>query len=98
MTFTQTMSVQADRVESLADLLDGWHHEQDGTAPGYLGARLLADQDQPGSFLIEVDFASKSDAEKNNTRPETQAWADKLRSVAQGEPGYHNYIVAYSTR
>lgn len=98
MTFTQTMTVQADRAESLTDLLDGWHQEQNGTAPGYKAARLLADQDQPGRFLIEVDFSSEADAERNNARPETQAWADKLRSVAQSEPEYRNFTVAYSTR
>lgn len=97
MAFTQTVTVHADRAETLADLIESWHRAQNGVAPGYEGARLLADQDEPGRFLIEVDFASKRDAERNNDRPETQAWADKLQGVAQGQPEYHNFTVAYST-
>jgi quinol monooxygenase YgiN len=97
MAFTQSMTVRAASADPLADLLDSWHGEQHGTAPGYQGSRLLADQEQPGRFVIEVDFSDKEDADKNNKRPETQAWADKLRGLVQGEPEYHNYEVIHRT-
>jgi quinol monooxygenase YgiN len=95
MAFTQTMTVQADSAESLAQLMEGWHRDQNGLAPGYLGSRLLADKDRAGTYVIEVDFSSEDEARKNNERAETQAWADKLKGAAQGEPQYHNFDVAY---
>jgi hypothetical protein len=95
MAFTQTMTVQVDSAESLSQLIQSWHRDQNGVAPGYLGSRLLADKDRPGTYVIEVDFSSEEEARKNNERAETGAWADKLKGVAQGEPDYHNFDVAY---
>ena len=97
MAFTQTMTVQADSAEQLTDLLDGWDRDQKGVAPGYEGSRLLADTDDAGRYVIEVDFSSESEARDNNARPETQAWADRLQAATQGEPEYHNYEVVYQS-
>ncbi len=98
MAFTQTMTVQARSAQALADLLDGWHREQQGSAPGYERARLLADRDEPGRFVIEVDFSSEEEARRNNARSETRAWAEKLTGLAEGEPEYRNYEVAHRTQ
>lgn len=96
MAFTQTMTVQASSAQPLADLIEGWHRDQAGVAPGYQGARLLAARD--GAYVVEVDFASEEEAQQNDARPETQAWADKLKGLAEGEPVYNNYQVVYTTR
>ena len=37
-----------------------------------------------------VDFASEEQANQNNDRPETQAWAAKLRTLVTDEPAYHS--------
>ena len=97
MAFTQSMIVQASSAQPLADLIEGWHREQAGVAPGYRAARVLADQDRPGRYVVQVDFSSADQAQQNNDRPETQAWAKSLQELAQGEPEYHNYEVAYTT-
>ena len=98
MAFTQTMTVQAGSAEPLIELLDAWHRDENGVAPGYQAARLLADQDRPGRYVVEVEFSSEDEARQNNTRPETQNWAAKLQGLAQGEPEYRNYQVAHTTR
>jgi quinol monooxygenase YgiN len=97
MAFTQTVTVQAESAESLANLLRDWHQEQAGVAPGYQRARVLADRDRPGRFVIEVELASEEEAAKNNSRPETDQWAKKLQKVARTEPEYHNYDVTFTT-
>lgn len=97
MSFTQMMSVRTQDPDRLKELLAGWHQDQHGTAPGYEGARLLADREQPDRWLIEVDFTSQEDAERNNDRPETADWARRLRDVVEGEPDYHDYELAYTT-
>lgn len=98
MPFTQIMTVQADERDSLIELLENWDREERGGAPGYQRARLLADQQRPGRYVVEVDFSSEAEARENNGRAETQAWADKLRALARGEPDYDDFEVIYATR
>ncbi|TVP68939.1 MAG: hypothetical protein EA340_07960 [Nitriliruptor sp.] len=97
MSFTQMMSVRTQDPDRLRELLAGWHQDQHGTAPGYEGARLLADREQPDRWLIEVDFTSREEAERNNERPETADWASRLREVVEGDPDYHDYDLTYTT-
>jgi hypothetical protein len=40
----QTIEVEAADEAGLRDHLAGWHGEQAGLAPGYLGARILAEE------------------------------------------------------
>lgn len=35
---------------------------------------------------VLVDFSSREEAERNNTRPETTAWAEKLGTLIEGQP------------
>lgn len=97
MPFTQTMTVEAEAAEPLADLVDAWHREQSGVAPGYQGARVLADAERSGRYVIEVDFSSEEEAAKNNDRAETSAWAKRLDALVRGEPTYSNFAVVHST-
>ena len=98
MAFTQILEVDgvADE-QALREHLASWDTEQAAQAPGYLGARVLADQERPGSYVLVVDFASQEQAEANNERPETGAWAERLRALASGEPGYRNLRPIYAT-
>jgi quinol monooxygenase YgiN len=97
MSFTQMMTVRATDAERLQDLMDGWHREQHGVAPGYERARLLADRARPDHWVIEVDFRSEEEARRNDDRPETRAWADRLRELADGEPEYRDFELTYTT-
>ena len=97
MSFTQMMTVTSHSPQELIDLMQSWHDEQAGTAPGYRGARLLADHDEPYRYYIEVDFASKEEAEQNNGREATEQWAESLRRYVEGEPRYANCEVVFST-
>ena len=52
---------------------------------GYMGTRLLADRENPGHYVFVVDFgviepdvSAAEEAERNNERPETQAFAAHL--------------------
>jgi quinol monooxygenase YgiN len=88
MAFTQIMTVEGADEQALHDLVAKWDADQAGIAPGYLGARVLADQKTAGRYLIVVDFTSEEEARQNSERPETNAWAEKLRELADGEPTY----------
>jgi|AntRauTorckE6833_2_1112554.scaffolds.fasta_scaffold30019_1 quinol monooxygenase YgiN len=97
MPVTQMMTVHTSDPQKLASLLEDWHRDQHGTAPGYQGARLLADRDHEDRFVIEVEFSSEGDAQRNSDRPETKAWAEKLQAATSGQPDYHDFEVAFTT-
>jgi hypothetical protein len=105
MKFTQTIRVRSDQPDAIAELLAGWDRGQ-AAAPimGYIGTRLLADRDEPGCYLIMAEFAqvdedvsSATEAERNNLREETEQFAERLRSLADGEPDWVHYDEYYRT-
>jgi quinol monooxygenase YgiN len=91
MGFIQAIEVQARDGSALAEHLSAWHADQQGVAPGYEGYRLLADRDRPGRFTILVDFTSAAEAEANDARPETAAWAARLSELAAAAPSFANF-------
>ena len=97
MAFTQLIIIGGADEQALKDHVTAWDDAQAGVAPGYLGARVFADQDRPGRYLIEVDFRSEEDARRNSDRPETQAWAEQLRNLGTGDPEFGNLRQVGST-
>lgn len=88
MPFTQQITVEGVDDQAIHEHVATWDAEQSGKAPGYLGARVLADGE--GRHVIEVDFSSEEEARRNNGRPETQQWAEALKGLAGGEPSYRD--------
>ncbi|HXY93076.1 MAG TPA: hypothetical protein VEP49_11410 [Acidimicrobiia bacterium] len=105
MNFTQTITVRSEHPEELVKLLDDWDRNQaSADIMGYIGTHLLADREDPGSYLIVAEFAvvdpdvsAVDEAARNNDRPETQEWARKLLEVIDGDPAYHHYDELYRT-
>jgi hypothetical protein len=97
MSFVQTITVRTTNASELAEHLASWHADQCGIAPGYRGARLLADCDRPDQYTIEASFSSEEEAALNNARPETVAWADGLRNLASSEPRFVDQQVLLET-
>ena len=103
--FTQTIAVRCDNPDILIEMLAEWDRQQaKADIMGYMGTRLLADREIAGRYIIEADFgvidpdvSALEEAERNNTRPETEAWAAKLRGVVDATPEYHNYDELYRT-
>lgn len=89
VTFTQVIEVTGADEEKLREMVLQWDEDQSGVAPGYLGARVLADESN-GHHLIEVDFSSEDEARGNNDRPATQKWAEQLQQVVDGQPTYRD--------
>lgn len=87
MSFTQQITVEGAEDKAVHEHVAKWDSEQSGVAPGYLGARVLADGTR---HLIEVDFSSEQDARRNNDRPETAQWAEGLKRLATSEPSYRD--------
>lgn len=97
MAFIQIIEVRSDDVEAVEKHVSDWDHRQKGIAPGYQSARILADRNQPGTYLIEVEFDSEDDAKKNDARPETSEWASQIRTLVKSDPSYRNLTEVCTT-
>jgi hypothetical protein len=103
--FTQTIAVRCDDAAPIIELLEHWDLNQASTdIMGYMGTRLLADRESPGHFLIVADFgvvdpdvSAADEANRNNERPETEAWAARLLELIDDEPQYRHYDELYRT-
>jgi hypothetical protein len=103
--FTQMITVKCENPAVLIDLLAEWDRDQATTdIMGYMGTRLLADRESPGHYVIAADFgivdpdvSALAEAERNNERPETQAWAQRLLAAVEGAPVYRHYDELYRT-
>jgi len=103
--FSQTIAVRCDDPAPVIALLEQWDLEQSSTdIMGYMGVRVLADRESPGRYLIVADFGvvdpdvpAAEEAARNNKRPETQAWAARLRALVDGDPEYRHYDELYRT-
>jgi len=103
--FSQTITVRCDDPAVLIEMLKQWDLDQSTTdIMGYIGSRLLADRENPGLYVFIADFgvvdpdvSAVEEAERNNDRPETHAWAARLLEVIEGEPDYRHYDELYRT-
>ncbi|MFO7592375.1 MAG: hypothetical protein R6X23_16065 [Acidimicrobiia bacterium] len=105
MNFTQTIAVRCTQPEELVRALVEWDCQQaDADIMGYIGTHLLADRERPGEYLIVAEFAvvdpdvpAADEAARNNDRPETQRWAERLLELVDGQPVYKHYDELYRT-
>jgi len=103
--FSQAIALRCDDPLPIIELLEQWDVDQASTdIMGYMGTRLLADRENPGQYLIVADFgvvdpdvSAVDEANRNNERPETQAWAARLLELIDGDPQYRHYDELYRT-
>lgn len=103
--FSQTITVRCSDPAPIIELLAEWDRNQaESDIMGYMGTRVLADREQLGQYVIIADFgvvdpdvSAADEAARNNTRPETRRWAERLLEVIDGEPDYHHFDELYRT-
>jgi hypothetical protein len=103
--FSQMITVRCDDPERLLELLAEWDHNQaTSDLMGYMGQRVLADREQFGRYVIIADFgvidpkvSAADEAARNNARPETRGFAERLRELIDGEPEWHHFDEIYRT-
>ena len=103
--FSQTITVRCDDPARIIEMLKEWDLQQ-ATCDimGYMGTRMLADRERLGTYVLIADFgvvdpnvSAAEEAVRNNSRPETRAFAARMLEVIDGEPEYHHYDEIYRT-
>jgi hypothetical protein len=103
--FSQMITVRCDDPDRLLEMVAEWDLAQaTSDLMGYMGQRVLADREQLGRYVIIADFgvidpnvSAADEAARNNARPETRQFADRMREVIVGEPEWHHYDEIYRT-
>ena len=91
MKFSQHIVVSVTDEAALLNLIDEGTDEE--APPGLIGMRVLKFRDKPGRYVIQADFDSWESAEQSNDRSDTQAWAERLGALIEGDPKYENLDV-----
>lgn len=103
--FSQTITVHCADPTPILEMLVEWDLNQaTSDIMGYMGTRVLADREKLGQYVMIAEFgvvdpnvSAADEAVRNNMRPETQAFAARLREVIDGEPEYHHFDEIYRT-
>jgi hypothetical protein len=103
--FSQMITVHCKDPERMLDLLAQWDLEQaTGEIMGYMGTRVLADREKLGRYVVIADFgvvdpnvSAAEEAARNNIRPETRAFYERMLEVLDGDPEYHHFDEIYRT-
>jgi quinol monooxygenase YgiN len=88
MKFVQTIKFKTDNIDDFIKLSEEGPGDE---ARGEARAWILQDRDNPGTYMVSVEFPSYEEAMKNNDRPETQEFAAKMRALIGGDPEWGNY-------
>lgn len=105
LNFTQMISFRCKDPDALVQLAEQWDLMQaESDIMGYMGSHILKDREDPDLYLlvaefgvIDPDVSAAEEAMRNNDRPVTQEWAQKLLEVIDGEPIYRNFDEIYRT-
>ena len=105
LNFSQMITVRCPDPAKLIELVEKWDiNHASSDIVGYMGTRVLADREDTDRYVCIVEFgvidpevSAAEEAARNNDRPETQAWAARLRELVSGDPEYHEYDELYRT-
>jgi hypothetical protein len=105
MRFAQGIRIKCADEGALVRLLKEYDTNQASMdVMGFIGARLLADKDSPGEYMILAEFAEVSgdltaeqEARLNDKRNETEGWYAKLRELIGDEPEWFHFDEIYWT-
>ena len=92
MKFMQVIEYRTSRYGEVNKLVDAWLAQTESkrtVAQGFTGR----DREEPDKYFNVIIFPSYEEAMRNNDLPETQALAEKMASLCDGEATFHNLDV-----
>jgi hypothetical protein len=85
-------SSQPDEIRAMSEQFESSHAGEPGPeAPRRI--TVVADRDRPNHYMTIVEFSSYDLAMRNSEDPETAAFAEKMATLCDGPPTFHNLDV-----
>jgi hypothetical protein len=92
MKFIQVIEYRTSQFDEANKLVDAWLAQTEGqrtVVQGFTGR----DREEPNKYIDVIVFPSYEAAMRNNDLPETQALAENLASLCDGDVTFHNLDV-----
>jgi quinol monooxygenase YgiN len=87
--FVQIIEIKTSRIEDLEALHEQWLADTEGVRT-VMSERICQDRDNPGTYLLIVEFPSHEAAMANNDLPATNRIAQGIASLADEPPIFRN--------
>jgi quinol monooxygenase YgiN len=87
--YVQIIELRTRRFAEVEALHERWLAETEGERTT-ISETLVQDRDQPGRYLVIVEFASPEDAQTNNDLPATARFAEDLGPLLEAPPAFQN--------
>ncbi|MEV0153399.1 hypothetical protein AB0H57_06600 [Micromonospora sp. NPDC050686] len=91
MSFVQIVEYETDRPDEMRMLSEQWERERPANGPSRL--TFAEDQEKPGHFVIVAEFDTYEQAMAHSGQPQTSAYAERIRTLAKGDPRFVNLKV-----
>ena len=91
MAFVQVIEYDSDRTADVRALMEEWGQQKPANAPARL--TVSEDRERPGHLMVVAEFDSYEQAMAHSAQPETGRYAERIRSLAKGEPRFVNLEV-----
>ena len=92
MAFVQIIEFHTDDIDAIRQA--GEEYEQQVADDNLVRRRLITqDRNDPSRHLLMVFFDSYESAMENSARPETNQIAEKMASLVDGAPAFHDLDV-----
>ena len=88
--FVQHIRFKTSKINEIMTLMQTYDPT---SAAGEPNAWVLADRDNPDTYLASVVFSTAEEAMKNNDLPQTQAFAAAMMALCDGPAEFHNYDI-----
>jgi len=92
MSFVQVFEFTTSDLDGLRQVDEEWRKATEGKRT-VRREIIAADRNNPGRYFGIVFFDSYESAMENSNLPETQALAEKMMALADGQPVFHDLDV-----
>jgi hypothetical protein len=92
MSFVQIIEHRTTKFEEIAALDEQYEKETAGKST-FRRSIVCRDRNDPNHYVVMVFFDSYEDAMRNSELPETQALAEKIMTLVDAPPTFHDLDV-----
>ena len=97
MGYVQIIELQTGRFDEVEALHEAWLADTVGTRTTK-SETILADRDQPGRYLVVVEFPDEAAAAQNDALAATGRFAEQLRDLLDEPPTFRNLDLVRTDR
>jgi quinol monooxygenase YgiN len=87
--FVQIIEFKTSKIDEIRALQAQYRAATEGKRTSSR-ATVCADRDNPGTYVVVIEFPSYEDAQRNNELPETQKFSAEQMKLADGPATFRN--------